>query len=167
MKRQDTMKRRNLTFLPLIRKDSQVPRWLQLELGHSDFNHKYVKYYFGAEPVCCICLYCAPLVYGLSIMVTLSLANRPTRLYTQNTKAKTFILCVCFEPKDRYVNAEKRNCMKLGSIKAIYCTMPETNRFDFKIIFEIRIRNWIRWGHYLILEFTFQPTSANSFERTE
>ena len=117
--------------------------------------------------MCCICLYCAPLVYGLSIMVTLSLANRPTRLYTQNTKAKTFILCVCFEPKDLYVNAEKRNCMELGSIKAIYCTMPETNRFDFKIIFEIRIRNLIRWGHYLILEFTFQPTSANSFERTE
>ena len=77
-------------------------------------------------------------------MVTLSLANRPTRLYTQNTKAKTFILCVCFEPKDLYVNAEKQNCMKLGPIKAIYCTMPETNRFDFKIIFEIRIRNWIR-----------------------
>ena len=119
------------------------------------------------EILCCICLYCAPLVYGLSIMVTLSLANRPTRLYTQNTKAKTFILCVCFEPKDLFVNAEKRNCMKLGSIKAIYCTMPETNRFDFKIIFEIRIRNWIRWGHYLILEFTFQPTSANSFERAE
>ena len=132
--------------------------WLQPQICEIQFRTRACVLYLS--------LLCAPCIRSVNNGY-IEFSQQANKVVHSENKSKNFHIIDCFEPTDLYVNAEKRNCMKLGSIKASYCTMPETNRFDFKIIFEIRIRNWIRWGHYLILDFTFQPTSANSFERTE
>ena len=70
-------------------------------------------------------LLCPLLVYGLSIMVTLSLSRPQCRILTKQKQKLLFlqkntISSICTEYRDLYANAEKGNCIRLVSIKPIF-----------------------------------------------